>query len=179
MSRAAKISIVLALLLVVVVILAMKHGQSAPSGEPPAGAMPQLTGQPQPESMPSLSQTSAGQAPDSPPQPADGQGESDDVTSTTRRALPKLVDLGSTGCIPCKMMEPILRELKEDYADVFEVHLLDVRKVPGAAKLYRVRVIPTQVFIDAGGKELYRHEGFMPREDILKKWKDLGVDIAR
>ena len=172
MSRAAKISIVLALLLVVVVVLAMKHGQSAPTCEPPAGALPGLTAEQEPASMPGLSQTSAGEA-------ADERGESEDVPSPARRALPKLVDLGADTCIPCKMMAPMLEELKTEYADVFEVHFLDVRKLPGAARLYRVAIIPTQIFIDASGKELYRHEGFMPKEDILKKWKELGVDIAR
>jgi thioredoxin 1 len=40
-------------------------------------------------------------------------------------------------------------------------------------------MIPTQIFFDTAGKELFRHEGFFAREDILLKWKELGVDIEK
>ena len=93
-------------------------------------------------------------------------------------ALPRLVDLGADKCIPCKMMAPILEELKTAYAGQFEVEFLDVWKNPDAGKPYGIRSIPTQIFIDAGGKELFRHEGFFPKEDILAKWKELGVELA-
>ena len=93
-------------------------------------------------------------------------------------ALPRLVDLGADKCIPCKMMAPILDELKTAYAGQFEVEFLDVWKNPDAGKSYGIRSIPTQIFIDAGGKELFRHEGFFPKEDILAKWKELGVELA-
>jgi thioredoxin 1 len=93
-------------------------------------------------------------------------------------ALPRLVDLGADKCIPCKMMAPILDELKAAYAGQFEVEFLDVWKNPDAGKTYGIRSIPTQIFIDAGGQELFRHEGFFPKEDILAKWKELGVELA-
>ena len=92
-------------------------------------------------------------------------------------ALPRLVDLGADKCIPCKMMAPILDELKTTYAGQFEVEFLDVWKNPDAGKPYGIRSIPTQIFIDASGKELFRHEGFFPKEDILAKWKELGVEL--
>ena len=93
-------------------------------------------------------------------------------------ALPRLVDLGADKCIPCKMMAPILDELKAAYAGQFDVEFIDVWKNPDAGKSYGIRSIPTQIFIDAGGKELFRHEGFFPKEDILAKWKELGVELA-
>jgi thioredoxin 1 len=43
---------------------------------------------------------------------------------------------------------------------------------------YGIRVIPTQIFYDAEGKERFRHEGFYGREDMLAKWKELGVDLS-
>jgi len=91
--------------------------------------------------------------------------------------LPRLVDLGADKCVPCKMMVPILEELREEYRGRFDVEFIDVWKKPETGRQWRIRVIPTQIFIDGNGKELYRHEGFFSKEDILKKWKELGVDI--
>jgi thioredoxin 1 len=92
--------------------------------------------------------------------------------------LPRMVDLGAGKCIPCKMMKPILHELKRDYADQFVTEFIDVWENPDAAKKYGIEMIPTQIFYDAGGKELFRHVGFYGKEDILGKWKDLGVAVS-
>lgn len=94
-------------------------------------------------------------------------------------ALPKLLDLGANKCIPCKAMAPILEELKKDYAGKLEVEFIDVWKNPDAGKPYKIQMIPTQIFFDASGKELFRHTGFYGRDDILAKWKELGVDLAK
>lgn len=93
--------------------------------------------------------------------------------------LPKLVDLGAGKCIPCKMMAPILEELKKEYADRMKVEFIDVWQDPAAGKAYGVELIPTQIFYDAEGKERFRHVGFFGKEDILGKWKELGVDLRR
>ena len=92
--------------------------------------------------------------------------------------LPKLVDLGADKCIPCKLMAPILKELKTEYAGRMDVEFMDVWKDPAPGRQYKIRLIPTQIFFDASGKELFRHEGFFGKEDILAKWKELGVDIS-
>jgi thioredoxin 1 len=91
--------------------------------------------------------------------------------------LPKLLDLGADRCVPCKMMAPILAEFQRDYADQFVTEFIDVWKNPDAGKQYGIRAIPTQIFYDAEGNELFRHEGFYGREDMLNKWKDLGVAV--
>jgi thioredoxin 1 len=91
--------------------------------------------------------------------------------------LPKLVDLGADKCIPCKAMAPILQELKKEYAGRMDVEFIDVWKNPDAGKAYRLKLIPTQIFFDATGKERFRHEGFYGKQDILGKWKELGVDL--
>ena len=95
----------------------------------------------------------------------------------TTAARPRLVDLGADKCIPCKQMAPILAELKTTYAGQLEVEFIDVWKNPGASEAYGVRVIPLQIFFDAEDNELFRHEGFYGKEDILAKWKELGVDL--
>ncbi len=91
--------------------------------------------------------------------------------------LPRLVDLGSTTCVPCKEMAPILEELSVTFADQLTVEFIDVRSNPKAGEPYNIRLIPTQIFYDRQGRELFRHEGFMGRDDILNTWRDLGLDL--
>jgi thioredoxin 1 len=76
-------------------------------------------------------------------------------------------------------MAPILEELRKEYAGTLQIESIDVWKNPDAAKEYGIRVIPTQIFYDASGKELFRHVGFLSKEDILAKWKDLGITIEK
>jgi thioredoxin 1 len=92
--------------------------------------------------------------------------------------LPMLLDLGSNHCVPCKMMKPILQELTTEYASTLRVEFIDVLKDRAAMGQYGVSIIPTQIFYDASGEELFRHEGFYSKEDILAKWKELGVELS-
>ena len=101
------------------------------------------------------------------------------ATPPEKKPLPKLLDLGASKCIPCKMMATVLEELKKEYAGKLEVEFIDVWKNPDAAKQYGIEIIPTQIFFDAGGKELFRHVGFFAKEDILAKWKELGVELTK
>lgn len=93
----------------------------------------------------------------------------------SKPALPRLVDLGADKCIPCKMMAPILSELEKEYAGQLKVVFIDVWKNREEGARYGIRVIPTQIFFAASGKELFRHEGFYAKKDILAKWAELGV----
>lgn len=113
----------------------------------------------------------------SPPTSAAGPAEGAPAPTVPQK-LPRLVDLGASKCIPCKMMKPILDELKRDYADRFITEFIDVWENPDAGKHYQIELIPTQIFYDAEGKELFRHQGFFGKEDILGKWKELGVDVS-
>jgi thioredoxin 1 len=101
------------------------------------------------------------------------------LSSEAAEALPALVDLGAGKCIPCKMMAPILDELAKEYADRFSTTFYDVWEDPEPGERFDIRMIPTQVFLDPEGKELFRHEGFFGKEDILGKWKELGYDMQK
>lgn len=92
----------------------------------------------------------------------------------TVAALPVLLDLGSDSCVACKTMEPILDEMRETFEGQFHVRFLDARKNRSVASEYGIKVIPTQIFFDEDGGELFRHQGFFGREDILAKWAELG-----
>jgi thioredoxin 1 len=97
-----------------------------------------------------------------------------------RSGVPTLIDLGSTECIPCKLMWPVLEEMKKEFAGKLAVEFVDVGKRENAAlaQQHAVKLIPTQVFLDAEGKELWRHEGFISRYGILDKFRELGYAFA-
>ena len=88
------------------------------------------------------------------------------------------VELGSVNCIPCKMMQPIMKEIEEEYKNQVKVVFYDVWTREGSpyAEKYKIRVIPTQVFLDKDGKEYSRHEGFFPKEELVQVLKMQGVE---
>jgi thioredoxin 1 len=95
----------------------------------------------------------------------------------TESYLVTFVELGSVRCIPCKMMQPIMKEIEKDYAGQVKVVFHDVWTPAGEpfAQTFKIRVIPTQVFLDKEGKEYFRHEGFFPRDELVKVLKQKGV----
>ena len=97
-----------------------------------------------------------------------------------RTGVPKLIDLGSTECIPCKLMWPALEAMRTEFAGKLVVEFVDVGKRDNLplARQYGIKLIPTQVFLDAEGKELWRHEGFISRYGILDKFRELGYAFA-
>jgi thioredoxin 1 len=91
------------------------------------------------------------------------------------KGLVTLVDVGAATCIPCKMMAPILEKLEKTYQGRAAVFFVDVRKDPAGVERFKIRVIPTQIFFDKNGKEVYRHEGFLSEKDIVSIFKNLGI----
>lgn len=111
------------------------------------------------------------------PDQARGGSPAQSAGAAPSRSIPRLVDLGAGKCIPCKAMAPILEQLRVDYTGRLEVRFIDVWKTPEEAQPYGVRMIPTQIFYAADGRELARHEGFISREEILATWKSVGVEL--
>ena len=77
-----------------------------------------------------------------------------------------------------EQLNRLLEDLKKEYAGRFTVDFIDVWKDPAAKEKHGIRMIPTQIFYDREGKELFRHEGFFSKADILSKWNELGVNLA-
>ena len=102
-----------------------------------------------------------------------------ETSSETTEPLPLMLELGSHGCVPCKQMMPILKDLTEGYQGQLKVQFIDVKQDSESARKYKVRVIPLQIFFDEQGNELFRHEGFFAKEDILAKWKELGIELVK
>ena len=92
-----------------------------------------------------------------------------------QKDVPVVADFGRGTCTPCKMMKPILEDLKKKYDGRAEVLIIDTGEHPDLARRCGIRAIPTQIFYDASGEEVDRHSGFMPREDLLAKLRELGV----
>ena len=90
--------------------------------------------------------------------------------------LPVMVELGSDQCNACKLMVPILSELSASNSRDFRIAFIDVFKDKSVVDKFDIEVIPTQIFLDPAGNELYRHQGFYPKDDILARWKELGFD---
>jgi thiol-disulfide isomerase/thioredoxin len=97
------------------------------------------------------------------------------VDKARHSGKPSLVDFGASGCRPCDMMAPILEELKKEYTGIMNVEFVDVREHQILGARYGVSSIPVQVFFDKDGKEFYRHVGFFPKNNILAKFKEMGV----
>ena len=91
--------------------------------------------------------------------------------------LPLLVDLGANKCVPCKAMVPVLADLRREKAGKLQVEFVDVWADPEAAEKFKVQILPTQLFLDASGREVARHEGFMSKEAILGRWRELGISL--
>ena len=98
-------------------------------------------------------------------------------SKTKSAPLPRLIDFGAGTCATCKMMTAVLDELADEYTGRLIIRIVDTGEDKETAADYSIRMIPTQIFIDTEGNELFRHEGFISKEDILKKWAELGVEL--
>jgi len=103
------------------------------------------------------------------------------VDSTKDKQQPKVtfVELGSVNCIPCKMMQPVMDAIEEEFGSQIKVVFHDVWKDPAPGRKYGIKLIPTQVFLDETGAEFFRHEGFFPKEDIEKLLVEKGLKILK
>jgi thiol-disulfide isomerase/thioredoxin len=99
------------------------------------------------------------------------------VDKARASGIPSLVDFGSTGCVPCDMMAPILDELGKKYKGKINVLFIHVGEEPILAERYGIQSIPVQVFFNKAGQEVFRNVGFFAKEKILAKWKELGVEL--
>jgi len=88
---------------------------------------------------------------------------------------PTLVDFGANSCQPCRLMRPVLKEIDKEYSTKAQILVLDVYKYQKLASEYRVVFIPTLVFFDAKGKEVFRHVGVLEKDQIISKLKEIGM----
>jgi thioredoxin 1 len=112
-----------------------------------------------------------------------GPDKSAPASSNKSAAAAKMtfVELGSVNCIPCKAMQPVMKAIEEKYGDQIRILFYDVWKADQKkyGEQYKIRLIPTQVFLDAENREIFRHEGFFPEAEIDKLLQSHGLKPAR
>ena len=72
-------------------------------------------------------------------------------------------------------MAPILQELSEEYKGRVIIKIIEIDQDRGLTEVNHIRLIPTQIFFDSNNKEVFRHEGFMYKEEIKKVFEKMGV----
>ncbi len=109
---------------------------------------------------------------------AENKTEAKPAKQETRTIKVTFIELGSIKCIPCKMMQPIMKEIEEEYKGQVKIVFYDVWTSEGKpyARKYGIRVIPTQVFLNKDGTEYFRHEGFFAKDELIKVLKRQGVE---
>jgi len=98
-----------------------------------------------------------------------------DFDSLPAKGMVTMIDLGAKSCIPCKMMAPILEKLEKQYQGKAAIVFIDVWQNREQAARFGIRSIPTQIFYDETGKEVYRHAGFLAEDKIVEMLSRLGV----
>ena len=98
-----------------------------------------------------------------------------DLKNIPVKGMVTMVDLGAASCIPCKMMAPILEKLEKRYRGKAVVVFIDLRYDREAGQKFGIRAIPTQIFFDKTGQEVYRHIGFMSEQAIVTQFQLMGV----
>ena len=104
-----------------------------------------------------------------------GRALDNPVDKARRSGRPSFINFGATGCVPCDMMAPIREEIKKEYAGILNVEFINVNQQQILGARYGTSSIPVQVFFDKNGKEFFRHVGFFPKDEILKKLKEMGA----
>ncbi len=92
------------------------------------------------------------------------------------KGMVTMVALGRKTCPQCKMMAPILEKLKVKYEGKAAIVFINLLQDPEQQYVYRLKAIPTQVFFDMEGKEVFRHVGFFSEKDIIAQLNKMGVE---
>lgn len=98
--------------------------------------------------------------------------------ASTAGGRPVFIEIGAKSCIPCQMMQKVMEELRFNYPGKLDIVFHDLEIDDAPARIYGISVIPTQILLSPEGKELFRHEGFYPTDEIVAKWRELGHDLG-
>jgi thioredoxin 1 len=108
--------------------------------------------------------------------PSATKAEVQKFSDVPARGMVTMIDLGAKKCIPCKMMAPILVKMEKQFEGKAAIVFIDVWKHNEQAKRFGIQAIPTQIFFNEDGKEVYRHVGFMDEKAIINQLKKMGIE---
>ena len=99
----------------------------------------------------------------------------EDYLNVPAKGRVTIIDLGAKKCIPCKMMAPILVRLTKAYKETADIVFIDVWENKEPAQRFKIKAIPTQIFFNESGEEVYRHVGFLDEKSIVEQMTRMGV----
>jgi thioredoxin 1 len=172
MKNGAKIAIVALLAVAVAATFALRGGKRAEytaSLEPPAAIAPATQGAVTQATAPAPVQVAV--ATTEPAMSAAAPAS----RAVAAAAKPRLLELGSMRCQACLEMAKVLDALRASQGAKLQVDFIDVFEQPEAGDRYKISLIPTQILYDNAGKEIFRHTGYFAHNDILAKFRELGV----
>lgn len=81
------------------------------------------------------------------------------------------LEFGSSGCIACSKMEAVMKTIQEEYSINVQVVFRNISQAKNLnlMKYYGIVSIPTQIFLDEKGEEIFRHTGYLSVDDIKTK----------
>ncbi len=100
----------------------------------------------------------------------------EEVPELPVKGMVTMLDLGAKYCIPCKMMIPVMEKVEKKYKGRAAILFIDVWQHRDQAKRFGIKAIPTQIFFDKDGKEVYRHVGFMSEAQIDQQFRKMGLE---
>jgi len=100
---------------------------------------------------------------------------SEEFNKAIKSGKPLLVDFGANNCVPCRQLRPILKDIGKEQSGKAEILIIDVYKFKSLAAEHKIQVVPTLIFFDKTGKEVYRHMGAWDKESIVKKLAEIGA----
>ena len=95
--------------------------------------------------------------------------------SAAPQKRPALYEFGAKTCIPCIQMKQVMAELTTSHGDKVEFRMVYADEEKDLFRQYSIMLIPTQVFLNAEGKEVDRHIGPLTKEQVLEKLKELKL----
>jgi small redox-active disulfide protein 2 len=83
------------------------------------------------------------------------------------------LEFGSTNCRPCKEMEKVMQQVKENYKEKVNVVFYNVREKENKKMVdfFKIEIIPAQVLLDSNGVEYFRHVGYLDYDELIKKFR--------
>ena len=100
---------------------------------------------------------------------------SEEFNKAVKSGKPLLVDFGANNCVPCRQLRPILKDIAKEQSGKAEILIIDVYKFKSLAADHKIQVVPTLIFFDKTGKEVYRHMGAWDKDSIVKKLAEIGA----